>query len=584
MKRLLASLGAFVVLVGILFVPALLWDVDLSAGDAVNEPTRITSYDAEFTVSDEGDLSVVETLSVSFPTGDRHGIFRFFDRVDEAVPEARRIPEDVEITMDGGEVPVEHTVKDGVYDVYRIGDAERTLSPGIHVFQIRYRVPTVLAPGGPDVDAPSQFYWQLVPEGWEQDIDSAALTVHLPEAAEDVQCVIGTEAMGTSPCQIEGEGTTTLTVTAAGLDDHTPVTLIAGQAVDPVEPEVTRPWPPRLDQVAGPSWVALGALLLLAVGTGGLGVFLAWRSAEHPPGFPLQYAPPEGIGPAQAAYILNERTDRTGFVATLMHAAERGAVRLDRGPDSWTITDARGPEGWAGVDEVTFGVADLLPGPGGSFVAGRKDVEAGRRLKKELASFAGETKAWARREGLLVSAGAGILGAPLVVGAALVVVLIAWFNPFDMTALGLPFAALAAGAVPLLQTGASTKRTAAGRELWSRVGGFERVLATPSSQERFDFSGREELYTRYIPWAVAFDCADEWAEKYRFETGSEPPAPMYVAGYGGYGGHVDSMVHDFESTLSSAISSYQATQRSSSSSGGGFSGGGGGGGGGGGSW
>jgi len=51
------------------------------------------------------------------------------------------------------------------------------------------------------------------------------------------------------------------------------------------------------------------------------------------------------------------------------------------------------------------------------------------------------------------------------------------------------------------------------------------------------------------------------------------------------GNYVNQMVDSFDSTVSSAISSYEATQSSSSSGGGGgFSGGGGGGGGGGGSW
>ena len=75
----------------------------------------------------------------------------------------------------------------------------------------------------------------------------------------------------------------------------------------------------------------------------------------------------------------------------------------------------------------------------------------------------------------------------------------------------------------MVKTGAGTKRTRQGRDLWSRIGGFHRVLSTPSSQDRFDFSGRQELYTAYIPWAVAFGCADEWAAKYRTETGAEPP-------------------------------------------------------------
>jgi uncharacterized membrane protein len=114
------------------------------------------------------------------------------------------------------------------------------------------------------------------------------------------------------------------------------------------------------------------------------------------------------------------------------------------------------------------------------------------------------------------------------------------------------------------------------------------MLATPSAEQRFDFSGRKELYTAYIPWAVAFGVADEWAAKYKLETGEEPPAPHYFASTLGYtgGSFAASMADDFSSTVSSAISAYEATQSSSSSGGGGggFSGGGGGGGGGGGSW
>jgi uncharacterized membrane protein len=161
-------------------------------------------------------------------------------------------------------------------------------------------------------------------------------------------------------------------------------------------------------------------------------------------------------------------------------------------------------------------------------------------------------------------------------------------NPLHMTALALAPGLYALGALELLAPGASTKRTPAGRELWSRLGGFRRVLSTPSSVERFDFSGRQELYTAYLPWAVAFGCAREWAEKYRSETGSEPPAPAYfVTDPGGWSGGIDGMVDDFSSSLNSAISSYEASQRASSGGGGGgggFSGGGGGGGGGGGSW
>jgi hypothetical protein len=307
------------------------------------------------------------------------------------------------------------------------------------------------------------------------------------------------------------------------------------------------------------------------------------------PQYPLQYAPPDGIGPAQGAYIMTERAKKEHFVASIMQAASHGALTLDRPDDkTWTITDSQGPQGWAGLDPVTQRVARLTGGPGQSFTASRDDVDAGQKLKGELSSFESATRSWAREAGFMSSTGLGCLGGLLVVGGGILALAIAGGNLFDMGVLALIPGALAAGAAPVIASGASTKRTAKGRDLWSRVGGFYRVLSTPSSQNRFDFSGRRELYTQYIPWAVAFDCADEWAKKYRAETGEEPPVPSYFPGYTGShtGNYTDQMVNSFSSTVDGAISSYQATQSSSSSGGGGggFSGGGGGGGGGGGSW
>jgi uncharacterized membrane protein len=174
----------------------------------------------------------------------------------------------------------------------------------------------------------------------------------------------------------------------------------------------------------------------------------------------------------------------------------------------------------------------------------------------------------------------------MVIVAGIVAGYTALATVFGMSITGLVPGAFAIAATPLLTPTAATKRTAQGRDLWSRLGGFERMLSTPSSKQRFDFSGRQDLYTAYIPWAVAFGCADAWAKKYRTEMGTEPPVPAYFGGYyaGAHtGDYVNSMVHDFSSTVSSSISAYQATQ-SHSSGGGGFSGGGGGGGGGGGSW
>lgn len=582
MKRAAGYLAGLAVLCLVLVVPAFI----RSGGDAaIDSDIAINSYRATFDVAENGDLSVDEKLDVDFLVSGKHGIFRYWDRRDTNAPHARRDPHDVVVTMDGEDVPVELSNESGRrYLVARVGDPDSTVSTGRHVYEIRYRVDGVLEPGD-ESDSRTQFYWNLVPHG--PQIEETDLRVHLPAAAEDVQCAVG--AGQTGGCRPEGEGTDTLRVRTGALEPGTPVTLLAGldMATPPAGHEL--PWIQRWDVVLGSSLATAIIVLLLAVGAGLLAFLLVRRTREADPGFPLMYAPPEGIGPAQAAYLVTEDVDNEQYVATLMYAAERGAVDLNRSNETWTITDKNGAQGWAGLDPVTGGVAHLLGGPGTSFSAGPKDVAAGKRLKSEIEEFEENTRSWARSQGLMVKSGLGGLGGLVIGGCILAVIAIAIWNPFDMTMVGLIPGLFAIFGAGLAATGAGTRRTRTGRDLWSRAGGFRRILSTPSAEDRFDFAARKELYTAYIPWAVAFGCADEWAEKYRVEMGSEPPVPSYFPGYyagASVGTAVSSMVGDFQSTVSSAISSYEATQKSSSSSGGGggFSGGGGGGGGGVGSW
>jgi hypothetical protein len=557
------------------------------------EDTTITNYVADFDIAKNGDLDVTETITVDFPGYGKHGIFRFWDIVDDNAPHARRTPENISVTRDGDDEPFELSWEDHHRQrVAKIGDANTTLDVGEHTYVLKYHIDGVLDENvkkitGDDVD--TMFYWQLIPRGWQQNIEKSTLTVHLPVAAQsNVKCAVGTNS--DTGCTAEGGGTTDLTVTTGPIADRTPVTIATGLDMNTPPEGNSVPWTGRWDRVLSTHLPLLIFVLLAAFGALGFGSILGAKSREKPPGFPVLYEPPAGIGPAQAKYILSEAVDRTTYVATLMYAADKGAIDLTRGQnDAWTITDKAGPAGWAGLDPVTTDIAHILGGPGSSFTAQKKDVSAGLRLKDEIARFDTSVETWSKSSGNMVSSGLGGLGGLLVLAGFGLMLVCAIWNPFSMTALGLIPGAFAVGGTSLMATGSGTSRTRAGRDLWSRVGGFRRMLSTPSSKQRFDFSGRKELYTAYIPWAVAFDCADEWAGKYRIEVGEEPPVPHYFAGaYAGTNAaaFVNSMVGDFNSTVDGAISSYNATQTSSSSGGGGggFSGGGGGGGGGGGSW
>ena len=591
MKRLVGTAIGLGVIALLLCIPAFFY----GSGTVTPtfEDTTITNYVANFDVASNGDMDVTETITVDFPGYGKHGIFRFWDLVDDNSPHARRTPEDITVTRDGSDEPFELSWRGppppaGGQDRQRQHHARRRRA------HLRDQVPHRRRARqnneritGEDVD--TMFYWQLIPRGWQQTIEKSTLTVHLPVPAQaDVKCAIGNDSE--TGCTAEGGGTTDLTVTTGPIADRTPVTIATGLDMETPPEGNSVPWTGRWDRVLEHPPAAAHPRAARRGGSACLRLDPGRQVAGEAAGLPGPLRTARGDRPG-AGEVHLQRDRRPHDVRRHPHARRRkgGDRPHPRQNDSWTITDKAGPAGWAGLDPVTTDIAHILGGPGPSFTAQKKDVSAGLRLKEEVERFDSSVETWSKTSGNMVSSGLGGLGGLLVLVAfGLMLVGIIW-NPFSMTALALIPGAFAVGGLSLMATGSGTSRTRAGRDLWSRVGGFRRMLATPSSKQRFDFSGRKELYTAYIPWAVALDCADEWAAKYRVEVGEEPPVPHYFAGaYAGTnaGAFVNSMVGDFDSTVSGAISSYNATQSSSSSGGGGggFSGGGGGGGGGGGSW
>lgn len=569
------------------------------------EVARIQRYDADFRLAANGDLAVTERLRVHFPVP-RHGIFRFFDVVDQSAPTARRLPEDVRITRDGVREPGDRSTRqDGRFIVYRIGDAGVQID-GEHDYTISYRIRGVIEPG--TTGERSQFYWNLIPGGWAMPIDAAELRVQLPvPSAGAVHCAIGAHA--TSGCDVAGAGTRRLTVHAGGLDARTPVTLKTGLDLATPPTGNERWWPQPWDSVLG-RWTKASAPIALAV-TGLLTLaagFVGWRRrrrvVETEPGFPVMYAPPEGIGPGQAAYLVDESVSRTQFVATLLYLAQRKVITLEYSEAGWRI--GSGPASNDDVDPVSRTAIQGLPLHAGKPITVTADTKIGKKLRSSETSFLAAPRRWALENGVIEEVtGVGKTGTWAVV--SLVAAFIIAAAGFGMSVLCLIPMAYALPALGVIRTGASTRRAEPGRRLWSEAGGFKRTLATPSSEQRFDFAARKHLYTAYIPWAVAFGVADEWAQKYRFETGEEPPTPGYVGGisdgtdtfgadHGGSTSMTSAVEASFAAAVGSAIGAYVASTTpassssssgsswSSSSSGGGFSGGGGGGGGGGGSW
>ena len=133
--------------------------------------------------------------------------------------------------------------------------------------------------------------------------------------------------------------------------------------------------------------------------------------------------------------------------------------------------------------------------------------------------------------------------------------------------------------------------TVPGRKLLDQIEGFRMYLAT-AEEDRLNVlhppEKTPELFERYLPYALALDCENEWNSKFAAvlaaAAAAGAAAPAWYAGSNWDAGRSGRFTDSLGGSLASSVASASTAPGSSSGSGGGGSSGGGGGGGGGGGW
>ena len=133
----------------------------------------------------------------------------------------------------------------------------------------------------------------------------------------------------------------------------------------------------------------------------------------------------------------------------------------------------------------------------------------------------------------------------------------------------------------------SLKKSRKGAEVDYHLKGFKLYLRQ-AEKYRMEFYEKENIFEKYLPYAIAFGLVGKWVEAFKKIYGEEKASSYVPAWYVGYAymtsGGMDNFVSSISSISSSIGSSLSSTPGGSGAGGaGGFSGGGGGGGGGG-SW
>ena len=578
--RVLVTIAALVLIV---LAPVVFAVVDEIVATASRPPdsSTIVDYDLNYNLAKDGDLTLIETMDVHFSES-RRGIFRFFDVEDAQSPEVKHevAIESVELCNSDGlcqDEPYTTYWEDGFY-VAKIGVASTTYPAGtINTYKIRSTSTNAITHVSGETDY--QWFWDVIPGGWVMPINKVKVTASLPATpVKPIEC-----ASSTGDCTVTAAGDNKFSMTQELLPPQSPATWRAtlppqGLTAAPVSESSS-----LLDNVGV-------KVLLVAIGlASAAGLFLAIRKLKEPkPSQAPNFAEPSK-DLLSAVWTLAEEPPTDAFQAMLLKLSELKVVTVQPEMSGETVNQKPGwfdvtrtsepvPPELTGADTMLSALA--LTQSGAQVRIEKGSTSTGKAVQSAQSSLRSQSITGALRDKYATRSGAGMaihaLSALLPVLALLGV--IATRSPY----VGLLFA-LPAIAGWWSDDSLATSLTRKGMQMRDQVSGLKVALSTKASVERFDYSLKARYFMQFLPWAVALDCADDWAEACKpDDPGREAEPGYYMAmNYYYFSRALSSTV---ASVSEGAISSYAASQSSSGGGGGGFSAGGGSGGGGGGSW
>ncbi len=559
----------------------------LSSSEAAGQSRSLTIEDfhADIEVHENGDVEILESISVRF-NGRWNGIIRTIP-VEYRTPAGLqyRLFLDLEsITGQDGEELRYEARREGIYRALKI--RVPGAQDAVRAVNIRYRVSNALR----FFDEHDELYWNVTGAEWPFSIAAASARVTLPEAARGRRATafagpFGATELGRAEEIDEG----------FYFEASRPLGMREGLTVAVAwEPgAIDRPGAlDRLGQFLRSNWLFLFPLLTLAL------MYRLWRKRGRDPAQrPIvpQYDPPEGLTPAEAGTLIDNRPDLRDLTASMVDLAVRGYLRIEEEKNErllglvtendYRFVRTRDADAWI---ELHPHERALL----GSLFKGMDSVRMSdleHRFYKDLDSIEDgifdrllALRLYDRRPDSVLAAWIVATVVTVIVGVAGAVVVANWL----MLSVGWSIAAALLTAAPVLAFGlAMPARTVLGARKLEEVLGFQEFLDRVESDRFRRLIDSPEMFERYLPYAMALGVEKKWARAFEdiyreppdWYVGSDPSAfhsTMFVAN-----------LSDWSSRVGTAMASQPRSTGGSAfggGGGGGFSGGGFGGGGGGG--
>jgi uncharacterized protein (TIGR04222 family) len=420
----------------------------------------------------------------------------------------------------------------------RIGDPNQTISAPTATYVISYDVTGAMR----SFSGYDEFYWDATGFG-NPLIKELTITATVPGGAQDATCFAGPPRSAT-PCQ-------TKNFTNGGQASFGQTNIPPGQSVSvgvKITPDLVADNKPhmesngsKLSPVERVGALTLAAVtLLVAVVSPIIGV-LWWRKngrdqryADLAPGtvplpgqdvrvvpndpdvpIPVAFSPPP-IPVAEAGLLIDGQVETRETAATIIDLAVKGALIVQSNDEhDFRVTLVDPGKASAPHEKVllTRLFTDEPPGAErdlsrpGSVASAHEEMR--NSVRNQVAA-----RGWFRK--VPSAAATSGLGAALIALAVFATLglgfWIAWTRALPTVLL------LLIPLLPIILTVAVIRmklkrgqRTAEGRALCDQVEGFRSYLATAEA-DQLKFEEGEDIFSKYLPWAIIFELADRWAK------------------------------------------------------------------------
>ena len=573
----------------LLTIISLSLDLILFSSPAFAQYFTINKFHSDIMIQEDSSILVKETIDVEFHQS-RHGIYRelpfkYRDDLGKVITTPTRV---LSVTDESGKSWKYKVQKAGHLFNIRIGDAKRYVK-GNQTYVVAYKVENAIL----FFSDHDELYWNVTGNYWNAPIKEATATVSLTTKGKSKNLMgAGYEGRVGSKeaCGVETYDNSGKFFTKRSLNLSEGLTIAFGWDKGLVFPPSSWKkflWSLNLRE----NWIFLLPIFSF--------LYMAnrwYRKGRDPrvrESVTVMYEPPkyenQPLTPAEVGTLVDEKLDPRDITSTIVGLAVKGYIKIEEKKEEGLIFDktdyylkkVKSHDSNLNPFEIEL-MKSLLPGDlPGVFISSLKNKFYTNLdlLKKTLYGELVRKKYFLRNpeqvttsyfvSGFLIMIFGGLIFGFLMADS-IVKVIIAW------ALTGLPILGFAKF---------MPAKTRAGASAYMDILGFEEFM-NRAEKDKLERMGDKDLFSKFLPYAIALDVADNWARA--FEGIYQDPPHWYVSPMGFRTFSPYAFTHSFNSVTSDLSSAMFSAPRSSGGGGGGFGGGGfsggGFGGGGGGSW